>query len=273
MIEAVTMQKDEKIHQSNQDLSITAEQRPSRHRSSSVGAQKVSKPASSNKNVGAGYLISGTLFALLIGVTAGGYWQVTELKNALKDTQQELQATKDQLGLVTGRISQTGETINKSDSIFRSELKVVNSEIRKLWDVSNKRNRRWIDENKEKIEQSAKKIDLAVKHSNAAKKSSEQAVSRLNELSQMIKAVATEQLVANSDVTAHVESLRADINDLKDASTQQTVEQQIRASAQTQEELSKKLSSFQSQVSLRLRQLENTMRDIKNPKDKGLSIQ
>ena len=268
------MQEDEKIHQSSQDVSITAEQRPSRHSLTSIGAKKVSKPALSNKTGGVGYLISCVLFVLLVGVTAGGYWQVTELEEAIKDTRQELQATRNQLGLVTGQISQTGETINQSGSIFRSELKVVNSEIRKLWDVSNKRNRRWINENKEKIEQSAKKVDLAVKHSDAAKKSSELAVSKLNELNQMIKAVATEQLVANSDVTTHVESLRADIDGLKNTlSTQQTIEQQIQTSARTQEELSKKLSSFQSQVSLRLQQLENTMRNLENLKDKGLSIE
>ncbi|WP_419835713.1 hypothetical protein [Endozoicomonas atrinae] len=268
------MQEDKKIHQSSQDLSITAEQRPSRHRSTGTGPKNVSKPASTNKSGGAGYLVSGVLFVLLAGVTAGGYWQVTELQKVLKDTRQELQATRDQLGLVTGQVSQTGETINQSDSIFRSELKVVNSEIRKLWDVSNKRNRQWINENKEKIEQGAKKVDLAVKQSDAAKKSSEQAASKLNELDQMIKAVTTEQLVANSDMTSHVEALKAEVDGLKNTlSAQQTIEQQMQASAQTQEELSKKLSSFQSQVSLRIQQLENTMRDLGNPKDKGLTIQ
>ncbi|WP_422468745.1 MULTISPECIES: hypothetical protein [unclassified Endozoicomonas] len=268
------MQEDNKIYQSNQDLSITADQRPSRHRSTGFGPKSFSKSAANGKSSGAGYLVSGVLFVLLAGVTAGGYWQVTELQKALKETRQELQATRDQLGLVTGQVSQTGESINQSDSIFRSELKEVNSEIRKLWDVANKRNRQWINENKDKIDQGAKKVDLAVKQFDAAKKSSEQAVSKLNELDQVIKAVTTEQLVANSDMVSRVEALKAEIDGLKSTlSAQQSVEQQIKASAQTQDELSKKLGAFQSQVSLRLQQLENTLRDLGNPKEKGLTIQ
>ena len=273
-MKAVTMQEDKKIYQSRQDLSITAEQRPSRHRSAGTGSKSHAKPASTQTSGGAGYLVCGVLFLLLAGVTAGGYWQVTELKKALKDTRQELLATRDQLGLVTGQVSQTGESINQSDSIFRSELKVVNSEIRKLWDVSNKRNRQWINENKDKIEQGAKKVDLVVRQSDAAEKSLKQAVSKLAELDQVIKAVTTEQLVANSDMISRVEALSAEVDGLRNVlSARQSIEQQIRASAQTQEELSKKLSAFQSQTSLRLQQLENTMRDLGNPKDKGLTIQ
>lgn len=268
------MQEDNKIYQSSQDLSIIADQRPSRYRSTGTGPKSPNKPAANNKSGGAGYLVSGVLFVLLAGVTAGGYWQVTELQKALKDTRQELQATRDQLGLVTGQVSQTGESINQSDSIFRSELKEVNSEIRKLWDVSNKRNRQWINENKDKIAQGAKKVDFAVKQFEAAKKSSEQAVSKLNELDQVIKGVTTEQLVANSDMVSRVEALKAEVDGLKNTlSAQQSVEQQIKASAKTQEQLSKKLGAFQSQVYLRLQQLENTMRDLGSPKDKGLAIQ
>ena len=106
------------------------------------------------------------------------------------------------------------------------------------------------------------------------KKTSEQAVSKLNELDQVIKAVTTEQLVANSDMVSRVEALKAEIDGLKSAlSAQQSAEQQIKASAQTQDELSKKLGAFQSQVSLRLQQLENTLRDLGNPKENGLTVQ
>lgn len=273
-MKAVTMQEDKKIRQANQDFSITAEQRPSRHRATGNAPRSTETLVPASKKSRTGFFMSGVLFVLLAGITAGGYWQVTELQKALVDTQQELRETREQLGLVTGQVSQTGENINQSDSIFRSELRVVNAEIRKLWDVSNKRNREWINENKEKIEQGSKKLDLAIKQSEAARKSADQQVSKLTELDQMIKVVTTEQLVANSDMTAHVEALNAEIDRLKSTlSAQQTVEQQIQVSAQTQEELSKKLSSFQSQISLRLQQLENSMRDLGSPKEKGLMIQ
>lgn len=265
------MREDKKIRQSNQDFSITAEQRPSRHRTPGSIPKSGDHSASTSKGSGMGCLVSCVLFLLLAGVAAGGYWQVTQLHKALADTRHELQETRDQLGLVTGQVSQTGETITQSDSVFRSELEVINSEIRKLWDVSNKRNRQWITENKNNIEQGAKKIDIAVKQADAVKKMFDQSEEQLADLDQMVKAVSAEQLVAQSDLTAHIEALKVEIASLKSA--QQAIEQQIQASTQTRDVLGKKLSSFQSQVSLRLQQLENTLRDLGNGNDKGLTMQ
>ena len=248
---------------------MIAEQRPSRHRGNSSTHSKVA-PASSGK----GYLFSGLLFALLSGVTAAGYWQVSELHKTLADTRQVLEETRQQLSQVTGQVSQTGETISQSDSSFRSELKVVNSEIRKLWDVSNKRNRQWITDNRQNVEKLQKLVNDAAKQASDGNASARQAITKLSEIDQVVKALAAEQLAANSSMNSTVDALKAEIVSLKKlVSIQQTWEKQIQASYQTQKELSQKLSSFQRQVSQSLLQMENTVRDLVNPKGPGLTIQ
>ncbi|WP_299726258.1 hypothetical protein [uncultured Endozoicomonas sp.] len=256
------MREDNKTQQPEQGFSLSADERPSRQRAS-AGAPRNIGHGVPVKSGGGGYWVSTILFLLLVAVAGGGYWQFSQLQKTLADTRQQLQETRESLGQVTGEVSKTGENISQSDSVFRSELKVLNSEIRKLWDVTNKRNRQWITENKEKIAQTAKKADQAVSQMDGVKKSYAQQDKRLVEVNQMIKAVTTEQLVANSDMTAYVDALKGEIAALKKTiNSQKTVEQQVVASAETQEELSKKLSSFQSQVSVRLQQLENSIRAI-----------
>ena len=244
---------------------MIAEQRPARHRGNGNAHE-----AANDK----GYLFSGFLFVLLAGVAAAGYWQVSELHKTLADTRQVLEETRQQLSQVTGQVSQTGETMAQSDSSFRSELKVVNSEIRKLWDVSNKRNRQWITENRQNVEKLQKLVSEAAKQASDGNASAMQAMTKVSEINQVVKALAAEQLVANSSMTSTIDALQAEIVSLKEqVSIQQTWEKQIQASNQTQEELSRKFSSFQSQVSQSLLQMENTVRDLVNPKAPGLTIQ
>ncbi len=274
LIEVVSMQEDNKSRRAEPDFSMTAEPRPSRHRAPS---RNDDKPARSG-----GFLVSGALFLLLVGVAAGGYWQLTQLQQALKETRQELLQTRDHLSQVTGQVSKTGENITASDSNLRSQLKEVNSEIRKLWDVSNKRNRQWITENKDKITENAKRMNSAVQQLETVKKSAKQRQSQLEkeltETAQTLKAISAEQLVTNSEMTARVEALSGDMDGLKTATSAavqevQRVTQQMQGVVQTQDELSKKFSAYQRQVSIRLQQLENTLRELRNPKEGGLTIQ
>ena len=248
---------------------MKAEQRPSRQRGSggssgNSNAYTSGAPARSGK----GYLFSGLLFVLLSGVAGAGYWQASELHKTLADTRQALEQTREQLGQVTGQVSQAGATITQSDSTFRGELKVVNSEIRKLWDVSNKRNRQWITQNQERIEQLNRRVDEVAKQADAGNTSARRATAKLSEIDQVVKALANEQLAANSTMTAKVDALTAEIASLqKLLGAQKSWEEQLKASSETQAELSKKLSAFQSQISLRLQQMENSVRELHQPKE------
>lgn len=237
---------------------MKAERRPVRNRGS-----KNTAPVRGGK----GYWFSGLMFVLLSGVAAAGYWQASELHKTLADTRQALEQTREQLTRITGQVSQTGLNVTQSDSTFRGELKVVNSEIRKLWDVANKRNRQWITDNRENIEKLHRRVDEVAKQADAGNASAKHVAEKLSEIDQVVKALANEQLEANSVLTVNVDALKSEIASLQQLVAAQKVwEEQLKASSATQEELSKKLSSFQSQTSLRLRQMENTVRELGQPK-------
>ena len=188
-----------------------------------------------------------------------------------------MKTTQNTLNKITGDISAADANISQNDSAFRSELKVVNSEIRKLWDVSNKRNRAWINENKESVEAGNKKLESvrsraerANRLADASKKTAEQMQVKLNELNQLIKAVTTEQLVSSSDMTSNLSALKADVKKIRQLLVEQEkLQQQIKAQA----DLQKSFSSFRSQTNQRILQLENTVRSLANPEEETLSVQ
>ena len=217
------------------------------------------------------------LFIVLVAVSGVGGWQFYEFQQAFIETRAELKATQNKLNRITGDISATDASVSQTDSVFRSELKVVNAEIRKLWDVSNKRNRDWINENKAGIEAGSKKLDSVSSRTeranrlvDAGKKTTDQMQGKLNELNQLIKAVTTEQLVSNSDMTSSLASLKADVNKLQQLlAEQEKLQQQI----QNQADLQKSFNSFRTQINQRILQLENTVRSLANPEEEALSIQ
>lgn len=217
------------------------------------------------------------MFVVLFAAAGTGGWQFCLLQQTLISTQSELKTTQNTLNKITGDISAADANISQNDSAFRSELKVVNSEIRKLWDVSNKRNRAWINENKESVEAGNKKLESVRSRAeranrlvDASKKTAEQMQVKLNELNQLIKAVTTEQLVSSSDMTSNLSALKADVKKIRQLLVEQEkLQQQIKAQA----DLQKSFSSFRSQTNQRILQLENTVRSLANPEEETLSVQ
>ena len=217
------------------------------------------------------------LCIVLFAAAGVGGWQFYLLQQSLVNTQAELKATQNKLNKITGDVSAADANISQSDSVFRSELKVVNSEIRKLWDVSNKRNREWIEENKESIDAGNKKLgsvssraERANRLVDAGKKTADQMQAKINELNQLIKAVTTEQLVSNSDMTSNLSSLKTDVNKIRQLLAEQ---EKLQKQVQAQADLQKSFNNFRTQTNQRILQLENSVRSLANPEEEALSIQ
>ena len=214
---------------------------------------------------------------VLIAATGVGGWQFYLLQQSLVQTQAELKTTQNKLNKITGDVSAADASISQSDSVFRSELKVVNSEIRKLWDVSNKRNREWINENKDNIAEGNKKLDSVSSRAeranrlvDASKKTADQMQVKINELNQLIKAVTTEQLVSSSDMSSNLSALKADLDKIRQLLAEQ---EKLQKQVQAQAELQKSFNTYRSQTNQRILQLENTLRSMANPEEESLSIQ
>ncbi|WP_426416299.1 hypothetical protein [Aestuariirhabdus sp. LZHN29] len=141
------------------------------------------------------------LLVLAIGaISFFGYQQTQALRAELASNQQAFELTLQRLQDVTGKVTATGESMDLSDTKVQAELKVLNSEVRKLWDVSNKRNKRNIENNAAQLENLSKSVARVGKSEQALEKSlaaQREAMDverqRTNELASQIQLSATEQ--------------------------------------------------------------------------------
>ena len=131
--------------------------RPSRPQTPTAAA---AAPASS----GSGPLTIIALLLALAGVAIGGFfgWKLTE-------AQAQLQQADARITDLEGRLSVTSDESSQSLTQVDAKLKWVDSEIRKLWGISNDVNRKAIAANKENIASLAKELAAAKKDANEAK--------------------------------------------------------------------------------------------------------
>ena len=121
------------------------------------GARKAqasqAEPVAVKPNGGNGLLW--TVVVLLIAVIGGGgyfgYEQFTNLRDQITTSQSALEESSSLLDNLESQMQLTGEEQTKMDSQVGKTLKLHDSEIRKLWDLSNKRNKSDIQTNKKSV--------------------------------------------------------------------------------------------------------------------------
>ena len=89
--------------------------------------------------------------ALVVVMIAGGGFLYRELQLVRADMDEELARSTEQLSRLSAELEDTDETLLESWEKVDERLDFQMDEIRKLWAVSNERNRGWIRENQEAI--------------------------------------------------------------------------------------------------------------------------
>lgn len=115
-------------------------------------------PAQSPANTGKREIVSpsGGIWAastafLLVLVVVLGAWFFQQLNRLQGIVDNRLSESTEQLGSLASQLSATDESVSQSSDQVKQTLATHDSEIRKLWDVSNKRNRGWIEKNQADI--------------------------------------------------------------------------------------------------------------------------
>src|SRR5690606_10123498 len=100
----------------------------------------------------------------LLGVGLGGFfgWKLTQ-------AQVQLQQADNRIAELEGKLSMTSDQSSQSLTQVDAKLKWVDSEIRKLWGVSNDTNRKAIAANKNNIGDLEKGLATARKDATTAK--------------------------------------------------------------------------------------------------------
>ncbi len=101
------------------------------------------------------------LAVLIAGLVMAG-WFIANQHQLLSDSQNSLAAAEGRLKLLEDRLVVTDAQLTDTGSETKEQLQTWESEIRKLWAVSNERNKKWIKDNEQGIAKLNKSIaDIA----------------------------------------------------------------------------------------------------------------
>jgi len=141
-------------------------------------------------------------FALLISVAL-----LIQLQQVKKQSDLQLQA----ITILQEKLINTGEQSDLSVDAIRVIVKDQSHEIRKLWDVANKRNKNNIEKNKERLDEQSKQVTKYTGKLDLINKDmSKQEKSILNKLSKN-----KEQLVASTKkLSSQMDKLKSNMGDL-----------------------------------------------------------
>jgi predicted nucleic acid-binding Zn-ribbon protein len=110
------------------------------------------------------------LAALAIGLATAG-WFIASQHQALTVARDELMRSEKRIALLEERLQVTDQTMSEADKEVTTQLGAWQDEVRKLWDVTNRRNKTWIEENRAKIKEQGetlKGVDTTLKELKAS---------------------------------------------------------------------------------------------------------
>ena len=100
---------------------------------------------------GGGAAVANALVTVaLIGLAAAG-WFVFEQHERLLDSRRELSNAQTRIAALEDRLRLTDETLTEAGADTNQQLSFWETEIRKVWDIANKRNRGWIEANRDNV--------------------------------------------------------------------------------------------------------------------------
>ena len=100
-----------------------------------------------------------TLLALLCVALAAGGWFLFNQQRQLGDADQVLANASRRIAALEERLRMTDETLSETDAETDDKLTYWESEIRKVWDIANKRNKNWIEQNRANIKKTSNAMD------------------------------------------------------------------------------------------------------------------
>jgi chromosome segregation ATPase len=91
------------------------------------------------------------VLAVLIAGLAGAGWYLAEQHQRLQQESQALDDAEARIKVMEDRLRVTDEALTETGANANEQINFWESEIRKLWEVSNVRNRKWIEDNQKAI--------------------------------------------------------------------------------------------------------------------------
>lgn len=207
---------------------------------------------------GANVAVSTTLAVLCVALAAGG-WFVFNQERTLRDAKQQLADSLQRVGALEDRLRMTDESLSEYDAETDDKMSFWESEIRKVWDIANKRNKRWIEQNRANIQ---KAVDAAGRVESSIK-------ALQNTVARLDSAAARQQEVADlvTGLDMGVQRLREAQRDLVDkvnvaSRAAAGLEATLAARVRENEEAIAAIDASRTTVSRQLTELRSAVNDI-----------
>ena len=140
---------------------------------------------------GVGVVLVVTVVSLAVGLAVAG-WFIANQQRLLTEEQRAMADAKTRIEALEERLRMTDEVISETDAQTDEQIDFWESEIRKLWAISNERNKQWIQDNQRALRSHKATID-ALESTDKSLKSSvarhEQALGRQQEVADQLAAV------------------------------------------------------------------------------------
>lgn len=211
--------------------------------------------------------VSGALAVVLLVVAVYLFREMQQVQAKLDAT---LDQSSQQLGNLASQLSATDESLNQSSGKVRETLAFHDSEIRKLWDVSNKRNKDWIQANqaaiadmKKQYAAQAKTVAALQSEIDALKKQNQQYVLQRNQMQTQLDLASESVRQAEAAVAAHkkvVDQVGQILPPLKTLAALQAKGQGLEARLADIDAAIAAIDVYRRQVNTRLDRIEGTPR-------------
>ena len=202
------------------------------------------------------------LFAIpLVGLVAAG-WFIFSQQEQLEGAQQTLRYAERRIGVLEDRLRLTDEQLTESGTQTNETLTFWESEIRKLWDMGNKRNRGWIETNRENL----RKLTSTVAGAESSLKTLQGTVATLNASVGRQQEIADRVSAADMQVQRLVRQQR-DLVDKVNAASQITagLKAGLEKRVQENEEAIRAFDAQRSKLNADLIDLRDQIRQIHSP--------
>lgn len=200
-----------------------------------------------------------------LGLAGFSYWQLLKAQQQVSSAETRILGLEQRLTLSDDESSQSVTVLQSNLRSARDELKVAQSEIRKLWDTRNV-NKKAINDNKKQVASVAKSVKSATKQAGDAKAIAQ---SQSNSISRLDSDVAlqTEQLSMVSDLSdSQQKRLRELIDKARQADRQLTqIKTDLSKRVKTNEEAIEAIDNYRRSVNRDILEIKRKLKPAAVP--------
>lgn len=195
-----------------------------------------------------------TIALAVAGIACGWAWQ---LQTALDDAQRQQKLTQGRVADLEALLSDTDETVNKSAAAMGAQLRLLDTEVRKLWDARKISNGKLTKLEKTAVTQEKQITNL----NNKATRQAEQLALAQSELAALTKVAGDLERLA-----ASAQRAQTDVERLADGLNKSNLERSaLRKQVESNAEWIESINAFRRQVNANIAKLETDVAALSAP--------